>query len=173
MPADRAVSEYLVTHPGVDKVSFTGLHRGRPPGRLARDRAAEAGLARAGRQVRGDRARRRRPRGERVHDRLLRPDEQRPGLRRADPHPRAALALRRDHRGHRRVGEDDDRRRPDRPDDAARPAGRRAPARPGRGLHREGQGRGRPARARRHPAGRPRHRAGTSRRPSSPTSTTR
>ena len=51
--------------------------------------------ARAGRQVRGDRPRRRRPRRRQLQNLLMsRADEQRPGLRRPDPHPRAAVALR-------------------------------------------------------------------------------
>src|SRR3954451_510704 len=120
LPADREGSEYLVTHPGVDKVSFTGSTAPRGPSqgdvnrlsgvratrRVARHRAAQAGVARARRQVGRDRARRRRPRGERLHARLLRAHEHRPGLRRADSDPGSAVALRRGHRGVGRGSED-------------------------------------------------------------------
>ena len=62
-------------------------------------------------------------------------------------------------------------RRPARPRHRDRPARRRAPARPGRGLPRLGPGGGREGRRRRRPPGRASRRAGTSSRPSSPTST--
>ena len=100
--------------------------------------------------------------------------EQRPGLRRPDPHPRrrGRATTRSSTRWPRpsarsKVGDPLD------PETAGRPAGRRAPARPGRGLHRQGQGRGRP-RSSSAAAGRPAStRAGTSSRRCSPTSTTR
>src|SRR5437763_764348 len=45
LPADRAVSEYLVTHPGVDKVSFTGsTAAGRRVGALATERLKRVSL---------------------------------------------------------------------------------------------------------------------------------
>ena len=86
--AGREVGEHLVAHPGIDKVAFTGLDRRRPQDRGRVRRAAQAGQPGARRQVGRDRARRRRPRrhhgGPAVHG----PDEQRPGVRGADPDPR-------------------------------------------------------------------------------------
>ena len=61
--ASREASEYLVTHPGVDKVSFTGsTATGARIGELCGEQIKRV-HARARRQVRGDRPRRRRPRG--------------------------------------------------------------------------------------------------------------
>ena len=64
------------------------------------------------------------------------------------------------------------RRRPVRRADADGPARRRAPARPGRGLHRQGRRRGRDARDRRRPSRRTSTAATSSSRPCSATSTT-
>ena len=61
LPAGREVGEYLVRHPGVDKVGFTGSTAAGPQGRGHLRRAAQALHARAGRQVGRHRARRRRP----------------------------------------------------------------------------------------------------------------
>jgi hypothetical protein len=62
--AGRETSEYLVSHPGIDKVSFTGsTATGRRVASLAA--RAQALHARARRQVGGDPARRLRPRGAR------------------------------------------------------------------------------------------------------------
>ena len=61
LPAGREVGEYLVRHPGVDKVGFTGLDRRRPQGGRHLRRDAQALHARAGRQVGGHHPRRRRP----------------------------------------------------------------------------------------------------------------
>ena len=77
-------------------------------------------------------------------------DEQRPGLRRPDPHPRLAAtsydevvdALAETVARH-------EGRRPDRPGHRDRPAGRRAPAGAGREVHRARPGGGRPRRRRR------------------------
>ena len=93
--AGRETGEHLVRHPGVDKVAFTGSTDGGPQDRRDLRRAAEALHPGARRQVRRDHPRRRRPRR---HDGLAQArlaDEQRPGLRRADPHPGLARALRR------------------------------------------------------------------------------
>ena len=60
--ADAAESERLVTHPGVDKVSFTGSTPGGQAHRRALRSRHPPRHARAGRQVRGDHARRRRRR---------------------------------------------------------------------------------------------------------------
>ena len=61
VPAGREVSEHLVTHPGVDKISFTGLRRRRQADRRALRRAPEALHARARREVGRHHPRRRRP----------------------------------------------------------------------------------------------------------------
>ena len=72
----------------------------------------------------------------RAGPRARRHHEQRPGVRRADPHPRQPRPLRRGGRRDRRGRRRPQGRRPARPRDRDRPARRRAPARPGRGLHR-------------------------------------
>jgi aldehyde dehydrogenase (NAD+) len=52
LPADRAVSEYLVTHPGVDKVSFTGsTAAGRKVGALATERLKRVSLELGGKSA--------------------------------------------------------------------------------------------------------------------------
>jgi acyl-CoA reductase-like NAD-dependent aldehyde dehydrogenase len=52
VPADRAVSEYLVTHPGVDKVSFTGsTAAGRRVGSLATERLKRVSLELGGKSA--------------------------------------------------------------------------------------------------------------------------
>jgi aldehyde dehydrogenase (NAD+) len=52
LPADRAVSEYLVTHPGVDKVSFTGsTAAGRRVGALATERLKRLSLELGGKSA--------------------------------------------------------------------------------------------------------------------------
>ncbi len=52
VPADRAVSEYLVTHPGVDKVSFTGsTAAGRRVGSLATERLKRISLELGGKSA--------------------------------------------------------------------------------------------------------------------------
>jgi aldehyde dehydrogenase (NAD+) len=52
LPADRAVSEYLVTHPGVDKVSFTGsTAAGRRVGSLATERLKRVSLELGGKSA--------------------------------------------------------------------------------------------------------------------------
>ena len=64
VPAGREVGEHLVTHPGVDKISFTGSSAGGQADRWPLRRAAQALHARAGREVGGDHPRRRRPRSD-------------------------------------------------------------------------------------------------------------
>ncbi|HWB66349.1 MAG TPA: aldehyde dehydrogenase [Mycobacteriales bacterium] len=52
IPAERAVSEYLVTHPGVDKVSFTGsTAAGRRVGSLATERLKRISLELGGKSA--------------------------------------------------------------------------------------------------------------------------
>jgi betaine-aldehyde dehydrogenase len=52
LPADRDVSEYLVTHPGVDKVSFTGsTAAGRRVGSLATERLKRVSLELGGKSA--------------------------------------------------------------------------------------------------------------------------
>jgi betaine-aldehyde dehydrogenase len=52
LPADREVSEYLVTHPGVDKVSFTGsTAAGRKVGALATERLKRVSLELGGKSA--------------------------------------------------------------------------------------------------------------------------
>ena len=98
--------------------------------------------------------------------------EQRPGVRRADAHPRLAPALRRGRRRARSRPCAARGRRSAGPGDAVRAAGRRAPARARRGLHRDRPRRRRARRRRRRPPEGLSRRAGTSSRRSSPTSTT-
>ena len=89
-PAARSASTSS-RHPDVDKISFTGSTvAGRKIAAHLR-RAAEALHARARRQVGGDHPRRRRPRVDTIAGPDAQRDhEQRPGVRRADPHPRVA-----------------------------------------------------------------------------------
>ncbi len=68
------------------------LDRRRAQDRRRVRRAAEAGVAGARRQVGRDRPRRRRPRRHHGGPEVRRPDELRPGLRRADPDPGVAEA---------------------------------------------------------------------------------
>jgi aldehyde dehydrogenase (NAD+) len=52
LPADREVSEYLVTHPGIDKVSFTGsTAAGRRVGSLATERLKRVSLELGGKSA--------------------------------------------------------------------------------------------------------------------------
>ena len=62
LPAGREVGEHLVTHPGVDKVSFTGSSLAGQADRRALRRAPQALHPRTGREVGGHHPRRRRPR---------------------------------------------------------------------------------------------------------------
>ena len=164
IPAGREVGEHLVRHRGVDKIAFTGstaagrtiasicgeqlkrvsLELGGKSAAIILD-DADLGVHHGGPEVRV------------AH-------EQRPGLRRPDPHPRLAAssydevvdALGETVRGH-------DGRRPRRPRHRDRPARRRAPAGAGRQVHRPRPGGGRPrGRRRQRPARRASTRAGTS-----------
>ena len=138
VPADREVGEYLVRHPDVDKVSFTGsTAAGRKIGAICGEQLKRCTLELGGKsaaillddvdiEASGRRAA------------LGRHHEQRPGVRRPDPHPRSAVALRRDRRcAHRRRWR---RRRSATPPTSRPNVGplitERA-ARPGRGLHRK------------------------------------
>ena len=147
LPAGREVGEHLVRHPGIDKVAFTGSTAAGPPHRVDLRRAAQAREPRARRQVGGDHPRRRRPRGHgrRPEDGVA--HEQRPGVRRADAHPREPQPLR---RGRRRASSAMvgglDGRRPLRRRDRDRPARRQAPAGARREVHRARPGRRRPRR---------------------------
>ena len=71
------------------------LDRGRPRGNAGRRRHDQARHARARRQVRERDLRRRRPRSSSGRRPLRRLRQRRPGLLRAQPHPRRALGLRR------------------------------------------------------------------------------
>ena len=101
LPGGTEVGEALVRHPGVDKVVVHRVERGRAPHRRAVRRAAQAGEPRTRRQVGGDHPRRRRHRQDGPGIEVREPDEQRAGLRRADPHPGQRAAPR---RGRRRAG---------------------------------------------------------------------
>ena len=91
VPGGREVGEHLVTHPGVDKVAFTGsTAAGKRIMACCGERVTRV-LARARRQVGRDRARRRRPRRSLV-PRVVGGGHAPvgPGVRRPHPHPRAA-----------------------------------------------------------------------------------
>ncbi len=88
IPAGREVGEHLVRHPGVDKIAFTGSTAAGRTHRVDLRRAAQAGEPRARRQVGGHHPRRRRPRGHDGGPEVRVADEQRPGVRGPDPHPR-------------------------------------------------------------------------------------
>ena len=149
------------------------LDRGRSADRRRVRRAAQAGQPRARRQVRRDRPRRRRPRRDHGGPEVHRPDEQRPGLRRADPHPGQPRAVRRGGRRARRDRRGHGRGRPGRPRDRGRADGRAPPAGARGEVHRARPGGGRPPRRRRtRHAARASTAAGTSDPRSSPTSTT-
>ena len=135
------------------------VDRGRPADRLDLRRADRPLHPGARRQVRRRHPRRRGHRHRRHHAGPRRVLPLRPGLLVADP----------DRRHRRSATTSSSRRWPARsrqvrvgdPFDAADadgPAGRRAPARPGRGLHRQGHGRGRDPGHRRRPPGAPRPR---------------
>ena len=86
-------------HPGIDKVSVHRFDRGRarrsassPP------RSSSACTLELGGKSRGDHPRGRRPGLDAADAGVLRADEHRPGLRRPDPNPGAAVALRRGRR---------------------------------------------------------------------------
>lgn len=104
LPAGREVSEYLVSHPSVDKIAFTGSTAAGRRNRGDSGRTAQAGELGAGRQVRRDHPRRRRPccRCRGAEDGVS--GEQRRELRRPHPHPCAPQPLRGDRC---RAGNDD------------------------------------------------------------------
>ena len=173
VPSGRENAEYILRHPGVDKVSFTGSTAVGQAHRLGLRRAAQAGDARARRQVGGDRARRRRARRRAPRrDGAVGSHEQRAGVRRTVADPCAPLPLRRGGRGARFRGRRARGRRPARPGHPGRPARGAASTRPRRGLPQVGEGRRRPRRDRWRSSRRISPTAGTSSRRSSPTSTT-
>ena len=137
-----SVGEALVTHPLVDKISFTGSTRGGAAHRRAVRRAAQAVHARAGRQVRRDPARRT-PTSTQSSRRSRRapwPTTARPAQ--PDARARAPRALR---RGRRRAARGDRgirRRRPCGPRDRRRPAHQRGAARARRGYIATGRAEG-------------------------------
>ena len=144
LPGDGTVGEALVNHPGVDRVSFTGSTAvGR---RIAA--ACGASLKKVSLELGGKSA-------AIVLDdadpatvaqgvKRRRPDEQRPGVRRADAHPRAGGAPRRVPRRARRDGREPRRRGPRRPRDRDRAPGGPSAAGAGPLLHRGRSARGRP-----------------------------
>ena len=88
--AGREVGEHLVTHADVDKIGFTGsTAAGKKIGSAVRG-AAQALHARARRQVGRHLPRRRRPRHRHPGTAPELDHEQRPGVHRADAHPRVA-----------------------------------------------------------------------------------
>ena len=173
-PAVPETGRALTANPELDKFTFTGSSAvGKEIGKLRR-REAQAVHAGARRQVRGHHPRGRRPGFDAADAGVLRADELRAGLRRPDPHPGAAFALRRGRREGRPasspampVGLPDD------PGADDRPADLREAARARRGLHQEGR-RGRRAASSPAAAGpRASTAAGSCSRRCSPTSTTR
>ena len=106
IPAGRETGEYLVKHPSIDKVSFTGsTAAGMRIGELCGGQLKRCTLELGGKSaaiVLDDVEPRRR---DARRARAERRDEQRPGVRRAEPHPRVAQALRRSgRRARHRVG---------------------------------------------------------------------
>ena len=133
VPGGREIGAYLVTHPDVDKVAFTGsTAAGRQHRRGVRP-AAAPGHARTRRQVRGDHPRRRRPGPGDDRPGPVRRDagQQRADLLARHPDPGPAVPLRRGRRHVGRLRGLAAGRRRARPGHADRPDGRRAAARPG------------------------------------------
>ena len=120
LPAGREVGEYLVRHPGVDKVGFTGsTAAGRKVGAICGELLKRCTLELGGKSaaIILDDADLGATHPD-AHAQLV--HEQRPGLRRPDPHPRPAVPLRRGGRGARR-GREGPRR-------SATPPTRRSPS---------------------------------------------
>ena len=114
LPGGTDVGEALVRHPGVDKIAFTGSSAvGRRIAALCGEQLKRVSLELGGKSaaIILDDA----DIGKTVQGlKIGKPDEQRPGLRGADPHPGQRTAPR---RGRRRAGRHDVRsagRRPDR-----------------------------------------------------------
>ena len=101
--AGREVGEHLVAHPGIDKVAFTGsTAAGRKIAAVCGEQLKRVSLELGGKSaaiVLDDADLDDDDRGPEVH----RPDELRPGLRRADPDPRLARQLRQRRRRARRA----------------------------------------------------------------------
>jgi hypothetical protein len=169
IPAGRETGEYIVKHPDVDKISFTGsTAAGMRIGELCGGQLKRCTLELGGKSPRScstARTSTRRCRRARAERR----DEQRPGMRRTEPHPRVAKRYSEvvDALGERsalKVG--------DPLDDSTRSAARRRAPAPRGGLHRRREGRARGRHRWRSSRG-SLDRAGTSSPRCSPTSTTR
>ncbi len=154
--ADREVSENLVIDPRIDKITFTGSTlAGRRIASLCGERIARVTLELGGKSAAvilddADLE------AAAASIAALRVPAHRPGLLVADPADRHREAPRRLRRGAQRGVLGQGRRRPVRRGHRDGAARRRAPARPGRGLHQERPGRGSDARHRRRPSRPPR-----------------
>ena len=100
VPAE--ISSYLIPHPVIRKISFTGSTVGRQAARRAGGPAHEARDDGAGRPRAGDRVRRRRRRARGEADGVEQVPQRRPGLRLADALPGAGRRLRQLRRAVRR-----------------------------------------------------------------------
>ncbi len=98
VPGGPETGRALTANPEIDKFTFTGSSAVGKEIAQDRRRQAQAVLAGTRRQVRGHHPRGRRPGLDASDAGVLRPDELRPGLCGPDPHPGAALALRRGRR---------------------------------------------------------------------------
>ena len=149
LPAGREVGEHLVRHPGVDKVAFTGsTAAGRRIASICGEQLKRYSLELGGKSaaiVLDDADLEMTMGGLQVRV----ADEQRPGVRRADPHPRQQEALRRGRRRARRDGRLDAGRRPVGPGHRDRAARRAASAGARREVHRPRSGGRRACRRRR------------------------
>ena len=148
VPADRAVSEYLVSHPGVAKVTFTGSSAaGR---RIAEIAARTCAASRSSSAASPRRSSSTTPtsRARRGAASRLVP-QQRTGVHPQDPHPRLEAARSRASRPVRRAHRLDAGRRPERPRHPDRPDGHPAPDGAGVGLYRRRAPRRRPRHPRR------------------------
>ena len=142
--AGREVGEHLVSHPGVDKVAFTGsTAAGRRVGGICGQQVKRCSLELGGKSAAivlddADLAA--------VADwvRRIPPGQHRADLRRADPDPGLPRPLPGGCRCPRRHGRDHDGGRPGRPGHRDRSAGGPAPAGPRRGLPARSVRRGRP-----------------------------
>ena len=158
IPAGRETGEYLVKHPSIDKVSFTGsTAAGMRIGELCGGQLKRCTLELGGKSAAIVLDDANLDAGDARPARAERRDEQRSGVWRAEPHPRVAQALRRSGRRARQRARRAQGRRPARRRHADRPARGRAAAHARRGLHRRRQGGRRACRHRRRPSGRPAH----------------
>jgi len=137
------ISEYLIPHPVIRKITFTGLDAGRQEARRARRPAHEAHHDGARWPRAGDRVRRCRRRRRREDVRRREVPQRRPGVRLADALPRARVGLFALRRGLRQDRQFDQGRRRHEPGYAHGPAGEQPPHRGDADVHR---GRGRQGR---------------------------